>query len=341
MNLLNRYPDEKWDYGKLSSNPNITEKYILAHSDKDWDWGDLSANSSISIDFMMSHPELPWQIDRITWKENATIDDVIKLSHLPWDPVYTSMLNYISLTDILNHPELGLDISRSPNLTEEFIEAHPEITYNMHRLSRCKNISVKYIVEHPHPDWNWGYITDRATFDEIRNYPDLPWVWGDLAYNPNVPLDFIISNGKSSKESISFNINLTMDFIVKHPNMIELDSIQRNSNIKVSEILSSNINICYYHLPRNPTITIADVEQLLQRLSAHSRTQRRADKKKRKLCRKELFESLSDNWFRYELDVLDLNITRAIEYRRNFIRSVTGGMLPELLRVVADYSTFR
>jgi len=38
-------PDKPWDWGYLSTNPNITFDIVLAHPDKPWSWGSLSKNT--------------------------------------------------------------------------------------------------------------------------------------------------------------------------------------------------------------------------------------------------------------------------------------------------------
>ena len=46
--LLYMFPDKPWDWGMLSSNPNITPKIVQENPDKPWNWYLLSANTNIT-----------------------------------------------------------------------------------------------------------------------------------------------------------------------------------------------------------------------------------------------------------------------------------------------------
>ena len=42
--LLALFPDKPWDWYRLSGNPNITMRDVLAHPDKPWNWSQISSN---------------------------------------------------------------------------------------------------------------------------------------------------------------------------------------------------------------------------------------------------------------------------------------------------------
>ena len=57
MEYVEAHPDENWDWGGLSHNPNVTMEYVEAHPDKDWDWVGLSLNSNVTMEFVEAHPD--------------------------------------------------------------------------------------------------------------------------------------------------------------------------------------------------------------------------------------------------------------------------------------------
>ena len=67
--------------------------------------------------------------------------------------------------------EILRDQGLNPNVTIEFIEAHPEFKWDWGGVSENPNLTMDFIEAHPeyHLDWNW------------------------VSCNPNLKMDFIIS----------------------------------------------------------------------------------------------------------------------------------------------------
>ena len=83
--LLPKYPDKPWNWGGLSSNPNITFDFVEKYPDKPWDWYILSCNSNITFDIVEKYPGKPWSWNGLSFNPNITFDIVEKYPDKPWD----------------------------------------------------------------------------------------------------------------------------------------------------------------------------------------------------------------------------------------------------------------
>ena len=59
--------DDKWNWHWISQNPNITWKIILENLDKPWDWDWISKNPNITWEIIKSHPDKEWNWRAISW----------------------------------------------------------------------------------------------------------------------------------------------------------------------------------------------------------------------------------------------------------------------------------
>ena len=50
--LIKLHPDEPWDWGYISRNPNITIDFIEANPHKPWNWGCISGNPNLTMEFI-------------------------------------------------------------------------------------------------------------------------------------------------------------------------------------------------------------------------------------------------------------------------------------------------
>ena len=44
IKLIEKFPEKKWNWFYISSNPNVTMEYIEKHPEKDWHWDIISRN---------------------------------------------------------------------------------------------------------------------------------------------------------------------------------------------------------------------------------------------------------------------------------------------------------
>ena len=59
LELIDKYPDVAWDWGKISWNPNLTLEWLDKYPDKSWDWYVLSDNNNLHINWYEQYPNKP------------------------------------------------------------------------------------------------------------------------------------------------------------------------------------------------------------------------------------------------------------------------------------------
>ena len=54
----------------------------------------------------------------------------------------------------------------------------------------------------------------------LQKYPNKPWYWFYLSYNPNITLEFVEKYLYKPWDwvGLSYNTNVTMEFVEKYPN---------------------------------------------------------------------------------------------------------------------------
>ena len=219
LDLIEKYK-YKWNYWKLSYNPNLTEEIILKYSNKCWNINYLIDNNKIT-DFkalskfkyllqniINAYLDKPWDWEWLIENTNNKIGYYISLDLIE---------KYISL-DLFEKYKNKWDykyLSYNPNLTEEYILKYP-----------YQNWSIEYLIKN-------NKITDFKALSKFKDifkntidkYPNKPWDWEWLIENTDVyvekhiPLNLIekYKNRFCYSYVLSFNPNLTEEFILKHP----------------------------------------------------------------------------------------------------------------------------
>jgi hypothetical protein len=101
-----------------------------------------------------------------------------------------------------------------------------------------KNILIQLLEKYPDKPWHWYSISynPNLTMEFIEKYPDKLWDWSGISCNPNITMDIIekYPNKDWNWYKISENRNLTMEFIYKfHSKSWNWYAIWRNSNMSM------------------------------------------------------------------------------------------------------------
>lgn len=104
--LMSMYPETKWKYDYISSNPNTTWDFVEANSHKPWNYDNLSSNPNITWDIIGSNPDRPWNYSWLSGNSNITWEIMQDNPDIPW--------NYVSF-------------SYNPNITWEIVKDNPQI----------------------------------------------------------------------------------------------------------------------------------------------------------------------------------------------------------------------
>ena len=160
LNLIEKY-SYKWDYWELNKKSNITEEFILKYPNKNWNIENLIENNKIT------------NFKALTKFKYIYSYIINKYSYKTWNwdwLIQNTNINveyYISLNLIKKYPYKWnyWDLSKNPNLTEEFILKYPYQNWNIDYLIKNNKIT------------DFNILTKFKSINEyiIRNYPDKLW----------------------------------------------------------------------------------------------------------------------------------------------------------------------
>jgi hypothetical protein len=190
------------------------------------------------------------------------LDFVNEYNNKEWD--ITGIIANINVfpEDIINDTNCFKDnipynLSFNPNLTVEFILAHPELTWKYEDI--IENIDIKHIINHPEIAWkynnlfdndnlsidyliliadkitNWYEMTVCMPIKDIINHPELPWDKSAIKLNKT-----LLVNGDFDKQ-LTIPTILTIDYVISNPD----DYIWEN----LTEYFDVDIIIQYSDLP--------------------------------------------------------------------------------------------
>ena len=226
-------PTMSWPFDYISERPDLTIPFIRHFSNK-LDWFRISEN--IDFHLVIENPDLPWDYDGLSSNKKITTDDIIentqikwnfkKLSKhidinfiyanttLPWDD--NTLLTRLNLNFIRGHLNPKWleysEISSNPNLTIDFILEYP--SFRWHWESVYSTLKLEDIIKHnlqltdfeafqrAYPNYcvenyeenilYWTSLTNRVTLDILEKYPNKPWT--DFSYNKNMTMNFVLKH---------------------------------------------------------------------------------------------------------------------------------------------------
>ncbi len=69
------------------------------------------------------------------------------------------------------------------SILEYLLEKYPDKNWDYERLSINPNITFEYIKNNLTKEWDWEFISQRVTYKEFIDNPDLPWNYSGLSKN--------------------------------------------------------------------------------------------------------------------------------------------------------------
>jgi hypothetical protein len=259
--IIENYPDIKWDYFILTSNINIPIDFIKKNLDKNFNWYHLSL--TVDIETIFENIELPWKYIYISKNSNLREHHIIKYKDkINWDWNSLLLNGNISIDFIMDHKENDYQIEYgliyscltskfiSSNINKPFwnfneLSKHPSITlnivknnknkeWNWGKLSKYLKINIEDVLENNDLPWNWNKLSKNTYLTIgmkcIIKYPHLPWNWYYLSESPNITIDFIKKYSNiNNLDYVDWNI-LSKNLLKKHPKFIIME--ESVSNIK-------------------------------------------------------------------------------------------------------------
>ena len=107
------FPENFWDLGWLSENPNITWEIVQANPDKHWSFFSLSQNPNITCDIVQANIDKPWYFEWLSENPNITWEIVQANPDKDW--------HFYAL-------------SENPNITWEIVKANPDKPWNYEKI---------------------------------------------------------------------------------------------------------------------------------------------------------------------------------------------------------------
>lgn len=131
--------------------------------------------------------------------------------------------------------------------------------------SKAPKIDIKFVAEHLHLNWNWPYISENCSVDDIEKYPNLPWHSIYITINPNIKVRDILKYRDMSdfffEKRLSCNRGITISDILEHPDFRwDWNGISKFANISLKEMLKySQFPWSWKDACSNPKITFEDI----------------------------------------------------------------------------------
>lgn len=265
IKLLEKYQTKNWEWGSISSNPNITLEYIIktiGNPAYKWNWYKLSSNPNITIDFVKQNLDKKWDWYAVSSNPNITWKMIQENKDIPWD----------------------LDgVSYNPNITFEIVKENKDFHWNWHELTYNKNISIDTIKDNPSYSWDktrlyteyidyipkmsrenlndvppdgksigmfdglsigtdkgkyyylWRSLSSHSdlTWDIVKKDSDKPWFWFYVSANPNITIEIIENNPEYpwDVDGLSQNPNITFDYVVNNDTRYKWNFYTMSSNL--------------------------------------------------------------------------------------------------------------
>ncbi len=269
LTLLKLFPDENWDYQRMSKNPNITIEYIKANLYKNWNFKQLTQNSRFTLNDVLNNPEIPWDYNSLQYNPNipASYEEWEYMSNNNFISDYLALIQNKSITwDIIinNLDKFSNYISDSPNITIDIIRNNPGLEWDFGAMSENPAVILDMVNEFIDKDWDFGTLMDN---ENITNDPKFPkFIINNIHKIDAFDLSYVVTPDITEKYPdlswdnilLSMNGNITFYFAKKRYIVYKYFSINKNMNI---DILLNNLdeNWSYKRLSRNPSIKIADI----------------------------------------------------------------------------------
>jgi len=158
--LVDKYPDNDWDWIKLSLNKSRNIFYLVdKYPDKNWCYTTLSMRDDFDLGVVNNNPNKNWYLTRYI-RNNLTIDEFIKYKSIKWD-----MLEIIDREDIMlfvdARPDYDWDWCNisSRYITMDFIERYQDKSWDWKCLTNNLNVELSLIDKLPHKGWDWKYLS--------------------------------------------------------------------------------------------------------------------------------------------------------------------------------------
>jgi len=200
----------KFIWIEITRNPNTTTEIVESYINLPWNWNIICYSLIKSIDFVLrNYQSVPIDWSALSMNMNISLDDIENNLHLPW---------------------VWKTISCRDDLTPEFV------------------------VRHQDKDWDIRALSERANLWEDINKNAQNYCVHSAVYNPKITVEFIERHMELyTKEGVEWYLTRILQM-----NMIGLDFIERHIelliSVKQSHLISHNPNVTVEFIIKHPEI---------------------------------------------------------------------------------------
>lgn len=258
----------KWDWGALSSNPNISFEDMINNSRLYFHWrrSGLSEHPEISIDDILSDPR-GWKWEFLSQNRSISLQDIESNPTLPWKYDFVSKNPNLTMTFVkrnLNKKWDWSEISQNPGITLENILDNPDLPWEYHTLIQNSNITPIDIKENPmrtfysrhtgflSSQWDHNYLGMNPNFSiyDLSLFPNHKFWY--LNYNKNFTFGDVNKLPGQVKYHLHSHPDLTLDIVKR---LKVRDEYQTNPVFTLTDLLESGLPLDKTQYSSNPTIT--------------------------------------------------------------------------------------
>lgn len=245
VDILKKYPMERWVWGSLSRSVYIPFNDINNNLLFPWDWSNVTINPNVTMEIIENNPKVPWNYKKLILNPNITLDFIKKNLDKPW-----------------KFKKFHGDI----NIALWIYDNYPNHDLRVKNISKCKGITLDIIKQYHNIEWSWTKISKKINISLNEFDTELPWDWIALSKNHHINQEFIETYADKPWNWKSFSSNsklLTIEFIIKFRNRgWDWNKISRYINITI-EILETYPDLpwSWQHLSSNKQISLEIIEK--------------------------------------------------------------------------------
>jgi len=257
-----------WDLHGISANPNMTLDIIQNHTPPGcWDALGLSKNINITWEYVLNNLNLNWYMFILSFHPNITLDIIDSYPHPPcgdWSWARISRNPNLTLEYVLAHPDVDWDwnaLCETLPLTWDIVMECPEFDLTISHIQIClaknKSLPIEIFIENSNIftcDWTWMMLSSREdlTWDIVRSNPSKAWCWYNLAINPS----FTWNDIQEMMDTIEIINDSEWGIIAANPNITWeiFNSPDFPDKCRVIESFCSNPNLTWEIVADNPEL---------------------------------------------------------------------------------------
>lgn len=199
IQTVKHYPDQDWDFAKLSRYPGLFVFLYPLMPSKNWDFNKMSQYKEI-LPFVKENPQANWDWRSLSYLNlSGHWDLVMNFPEKDWDWTafspkkhnYWSAWDHIPPSNLIDaHIDKPWDFPNLRKVDLSVVSKYPNKPWNYYELTRTafENQNLKILKDFPDKDWDWDFLTERKDPNWIKALPDGKWNWNKILSNPTVEL---------------------------------------------------------------------------------------------------------------------------------------------------------